>query len=101
MRSKVYVTWHAPEGLLPPHKVTRPAQVDELYEDMRQHGWAGVPLIGYYDKENRIQLLSGTHRHAARLRQGRLVPVYVYPYSLITRCWGRLARWVALMEGRL
>lgn len=95
-----------PVKLISPHKVVRPQQVNELAADMNKRGWVGAPLIGYWvgstpDSEPCIQLLSGTHRHAAATRVGHWVPVRVYPHSLMTRCWGRLARWAALMRGDL
>jgi hypothetical protein len=95
------ITFHNPEGLLPPHRVTRPEHVDELFVDMLRRGWHGVPLIGYLSGPGQIQQLSGTHRHAACLRIGIRVPVKVYPAGLIARCWGRLNRWIVIMQGRL
>lgn len=90
-----------PSALTPPHAVVRPAQVDELAADMRARGWSGSPLIGY-PLDGGIQLLTGTHRQAGSIRANlSTIPVKVYPLSVVTRCWGRLNRWLLLIQGRL
>lgn len=102
MRSTVQ--FFHPETLVAPHVTVRPYQVKQLARSMRRHGWVGTALVGYNfvtDNESGVQLLSGTHRRAAAIKAGILVPVRVYPYAFVARCWGRLARWTALMRGRL
>jgi ParB-like chromosome segregation protein Spo0J len=90
-----------PTSLTPPHAVVRPEQVDELAADMRAHGWRGAALVGYPHQDG-VQLLTGTHRQAASIRANMAtIPVQVYPYALVARCWGRLNRWMLLLQGRL
>lgn len=100
MRS--YLASYKASALLPPHRVVRPEQVRELAHDIRKRGWSGPPLVGYHVGGRKpVQLLSGTHRRAACELIGVAVPVRVYEHTFVTRCWGRLARWTALMRGEL
>lgn len=90
------VTLLNPASLTPPHRVTRPEQVDALAADMVCRGWHGVPLVGYlYEAE--IQLLSGTHRRAAAERARILVPVLLYTEADIREAWGT-DQWAQVME---
>ena len=92
-----------PVRLLPPHRVTRPEQVDELTDDMLARGWCDDELIGYrkYVQTGPIQLLSGTHRHAAASRAGIQIPVIVYNRATVERAYGDLEKWYWLMRGEL
>lgn len=90
-----------PCALTPPHAVVRPEQVVELATDMRRCGWRGMPLIAYPYQDD-IQLLTGTHRRAGAIRANlSTIPVKVYPLAKVMRCWGRLNRWMLLVQGRL
>lgn len=91
---------YAPADLVPPHRVTRPEQVDDLAVDMQTRGWVGDPLVGYPDETIRtapIQLLSGTHRRAAAERVGIPVPVVVRTFAEVVAAWGDLDLWQKLM----
>jgi ParB-like chromosome segregation protein Spo0J len=83
--------------LMPPHKVTKPEQVLALAEDMKQNGWQGAPLIGY-PFYNRIQLLSGTHRHAAAQLAGIYIPVLIRDYEDVCAAYGNIELWQQLMR---
>lgn len=96
-----HLEFHHPARVLPPHGIKRPEQVTALACAMRMRGWVGKSLIGYRLPDGQLQLLSGTHRRAAALWAGVTLPVIVYPSSLVARCWGRLNRWLLLMQGRL
>ena len=89
-----------PTGVcFPPHRVVRPSQVAELAGQFREGGWdlSKPPLIGYPYGEG-IQLLSGTHRHAAAMEAGIKVPVRIVSYSDVWLSYGHLERWLELMR---
>lgn len=92
-----------PAALLPPHRVTRPEQVEELAADMQNRGWRGADLIGYrlHGQHGPVQLLSGTHRQAAAKSIGMHIPVVIYNRATVERAYGDLERWHALMSGEL
>lgn len=95
--SKHYVK---PESCRPPHKVTHPEAVDDLYESILNEGWrVGAPsLVGYID-DHKIQLLSGTHRHAAASRiSGFRIPVYIINKSAVQHSVGNPLAWKRIME---
>ena len=85
--------WVPSEACNPPHRVSRPEQVEQLRESISSKGWNGHYLVGY-QLNNRIQLLSGTHRHAAAAK----VPVVVWPESTIRESWGDLKKWNYIMH---
>lgn len=85
-----------PVSLIPPHRITRPEQVDELQESMLHVGWRGQPLFGY-PFEGGIQLLTGTHRRMAAIRAGLHVPVKVHSLSQVQDIWGT-DNWSTLFE---
>lgn len=86
-----------PNALTPPHKVTRPEQVDLLAMDIETHGWQGPPLVGYR-LDGGVQLLSGTHRHAACKRLQFAIPVVLREFEAVKTAWGDVERWKRLME---
>lgn len=77
----------------PPHRVTKPEQVEHLRQLITASGWNGHYLVGY-QLGNRIQLLSGTHRHAAADK----LPVVVWPEEVIRDSWGDLRKWNYIMH---
>jgi ParB-like chromosome segregation protein Spo0J len=85
-----------PRLLTPPHRVTRPEHVDELAESMAGGGWQGCPLVGYPCLGG-FQLLTGTHRRAAALRVGILVPLIVRGTKEVREAWGDVERWRKLI----
>lgn len=94
------VKWVAPSSCLPPHRVARPEQVLALAAAFREAGWdmREPALVGYPWGEG-IQLLSGTHRHAAAAEVGMMIPVVIVPYEDVKWSWGHLERWLELMKG--
>ena len=87
-------TWLHPGDCIPPHgldmqwkhdseKVEKLAQAFGLYGfDVTKPALVGYPLDG------RVQLLSGTHRHAAAERTGVLLPVTIWLNSDVRKMWG-------------
>lgn len=95
------IQWVNPNWCLPPHRVARPEQVENLVGEFRTDGWAdGQPsLVGYELGLGTIQLLSGSHRWAAAIIAPLpLIPVVIYPYSLIQKFWGSLIPWAQIMD---
>ena len=96
------VTWMKPNLCWPPHRVTHSDKLLELLEAFQASGWDETQpaLIGYPDGHG-VQLLSGSHRHAAALRADIDIPVCVYPYATVRAAWGDLSTWQLIMEGRV
>ena len=93
------IHWLPTGACFPPHRVVQPSQVAELASQFREGGWdmSQPALIGYPYGEG-IQLLSGTHRHAAAMEAGIRVPVKIVPYSEVWNSFGHLERWLDLMK---
>lgn len=90
--------FYSPAKLVPPHKITRPEQVDQLTASMEEGGWQGDPLVGYWIC-GELQLLTGTHRRAAADRANILVPVIVYSYQEVLGAYGNLEHWNRIIYG--
>jgi len=91
-------TWLDPTICDPPHSVSRPEQVEALFEEFSQLGWDLLqPALVGYRLGDRVQLLSGSHRHAAALLARIEIPVVIYPLTTIQHAWGNLDWWVHLM----
>ena len=89
--------WINPEKLLPPHRVSRPVQVKQLAMEFVLNGWDTTkPALIGYECDGFVQLLNGSHRHAAALQANIYVPVIVWPYEQVERVWGR-PEWLKLM----
>jgi ParB-like chromosome segregation protein Spo0J len=89
-----------PTLLQPPHKVTRPEQVEALAQEFSYNGWnLNEPaLVAYWDYNN-LQLLSGTHRQAAAIvAKLETIPVVVHPYKAIKAAYGNLNEWDKIMS---
>lgn len=98
------VKWLSAEDLDPPHGLDMSSKHDadkvEMLErkfksegfDKRYPALIGYPLGG------RIQLLSGTHRHAAATRTGVKLPVVLWLRSDIEKNWGNLTKWERIIQ---
>jgi hypothetical protein len=100
------VEWLDPCECDPPHRVTHPEKLVDLLTDMDDHGWRGAALVGYRQADGRVQLMSGSHRHAATAFLRIRVPVEVYPEDCVRTVWGT-DDWLVIMtpkwtcEGRM
>ncbi len=85
---------------MPPHGLTHPDKLEQLISEFEVSGFnsAKSVLTGYYWKEeNKVQLISGSHRWlAARYTQVDL-PVKVYPFDYIQTIWGT-DEWIQLLH---
>jgi hypothetical protein len=94
-RQRQYLLAH-PEDCVPPHGLdltpgSRDCQkVAMLEAAFRKDGFEpSMPaLVGYANKEKKIQLLSGTHRHEAARRCDMFLPVRMIMRSMVERTWG-------------
>lgn len=69
-----------------------------LTEMFRTNGFdPAMPALIGYPKDGRIQLLSGTHRHAAAKRAGIGLPVRLQLRSIVEASWGT-ETWERLMR---
>lgn len=85
------------EECRPPHRVTRPEQVDSLALSLLHFGWIGSALVGYSQGDD-VQLLSGAHRWAAAHIAGYTVlPVMVWEFQDILEAWGT-DNWQTIMS---
>lgn len=91
--------WYPADRFIPPHPVSRPEQVDTLYEAFRKAGWnPRAPWLLGYPYYHMIHLLSGTHRHEAARRANILIPVIVLPYLMVESRYGHVAAWKDMMR---
>ena len=95
--------WATPAACDEPHRPTRPEQVDALQQSFDADGWnTSLPaLVGYRLTKSvggRIQLLSGSHRHAAASLAQIAVPIVVWPRDAVDEAWGDLDKWKEIMR---
>lgn len=56
---------------LPPHGVTVASHRDDIAASMQLDGWAGRPLLGWWDEASgMVYLLTGSHRYVAATAAG-------------------------------
>ncbi len=81
--------WVDPSECDPPHRLTHEDRYWMLRESLSADGWKieHPTLLGYRIMD-RIQLISGTHRHAAAKDEQMKLPVALKPMSEIERIWG-------------
>lgn len=102
------VYWLDPKICIRPHSVSRPDDVIDFANQFVEHGWdPNKPrLIGYpyiendFEKLLKIQLLTGTHRHAAAQLAGILIPVIIRSFDEVKRAAGDLNAWKELLNDR-
>ena len=94
-----------PSLCIPPHKVNKPEMVTLLAQMFRQSGWdmSEPALVGYAVPDHdewgfKIQLLSGTHRHAAAVEAGINIPLTLLSRQEVNSAWGDLERWTKIMQ---
>lgn len=98
-----YMNRHAlicvrPEDCDPPHAAsdTKTSELVGLFKD------AGFdedhPALIGYPLNGRIQLLSGSHRHAAAIKTNTKLPVTLWLQSDINAAWGDLEEWAKIMR---
>jgi hypothetical protein len=81
---------------MPPHRITHPDKLYDFAEKFIVDGWGEQQeaLVGY-PLDGKIQLLSGTHRHAAAiLAELSRIPVIVKPIKDVKDAFGDLDKWV-------
>ena len=93
--------WINPWWVFPPHRVTHPDKVTEFANHFASYGWAKFPVLtGYWHwpapDHPRVQLLTGTHRHAAAKLVDIEIPVVVWAEWKVERAWGDLQAWKEL-----
>ena len=81
-----------------PHRETDPDRTIMLMESLDRSGWRhDRPVLLGYRLDNRVQLISGTHRHIAAWRLDKLLPVILIPKDTIDALYGTDA-WVTMMQ---
>ncbi len=94
------VVWMDPRDCDPPHEVRKHERLEPLVYAFATEGFdkSRPALVGYI-LNGRIQLLSGTHRHAAAKKVGIQIPVTIWLGSQIEESWGvSLEEWRRIME---
>ena len=87
-----------PEYCRPPHRVTRPDNYEFLVNEFRLNGWGeDYPSLIGYPFEDYYQLVSGSHRWAAALEAGIMIPVDLYSYEFVKAIWGT-DDWLLLLK---
>lgn len=97
------IIWVDPRDCEPPHGLDMSSphdylKVEALARDFAAHGFDRMrPALLGYPLGGRIQLLSGTHRHAAALLTGTRLPITLWLGSSVEEAWGRTV-WRRVME---
>ena len=79
-----------------PHDADKVASLEKQF---RENGFdKKYPALIGYPLNGKIQLLSGTHRHAASSRSGVKLPVILWLRSDIEASWGELQAWKKVIE---
>ncbi len=90
------IRWLSPEACDPPHRVTHPEHYEALRDALRS-GWeADAPACLGYLWDERVQLISGSHRWAACRDIGQKIPVAMLSYEWVKSIWGTDA-WLTLI----
>lgn len=98
MPPQVDFIWATPDACDPPHKITKPDQVEAIAKSLLEDGWIGNALVGYRCGQ-RVQLLSGTHRHAAARAAGNVaLPVVVWQEDDVWKAFGDEVQWELIMH---
>jgi len=93
-RSACILVWVDPQDCLAPHSLDMDTDRDSnKVENLRQQFEKGgfdpsYPALVGYPLDNKIQLLSGTHRHLAAKQANILLPVTLWLRSDVERMWG-------------
>ena len=85
---------------MPPHGLTHPDKLEELISAFSESGWDETKprLIGYFwEEDNRVQLVSGSHRWLAARYVKIDIPIHVYSFEYIQSIWGT-DEWLALLN---
>lgn len=94
----MYQMFH-PSWCVPPHRLTHQEKYEELVQDfIKNKGWSsGYPvLIGYWF-ENKIQLISGTHRYYAAITADILLPIEILQFEYVYSIWGT-DTWIEMIK---
>ena len=98
------VKWMSAEDLDPPHGLDMSSphdyeKVEMLEKKFREEGFdKKYPALIGYPLNGKVQLLSGTHRHAAATRSGAKLPIVMWLRSDIEASWGELEKWRKVIE---
>lgn len=93
------VVWVNPDDCDPPHEVRKPERLYPLIDEFSTNGFdKSKPALVGYILNGRIQLLSGTHRHASAKVTGITIPVTLWLGSQIDESWGTLEEWMRIMK---
>jgi hypothetical protein len=84
-----------PNQCIPPHKVTHEEKLEKLIHSIQNNGWDGPSLLGYV-LDDKIQLISGSHRWAAMDFLDFLIPVDLKDFSYVHCVYGT-KEWEDLM----
>ena len=96
------IVWINPEDCIPPHSISHPDKLCDFANLMYNEGWKDFPILIGYPLGNKIQLLSGTHRHRAAFMAGlNKIPVKVWPNEIIEDSFGNLDKWKMIMSDEI
>lgn len=85
----------------PPHRISHEEKLADLADEFVTNGWSPEhPVLIGYVLDGRVQLLSGTHRHAAANYACIALPVLLRPYAEIEQAWGT-EHWAEIMTAPL
>ena len=91
------LTWIHPCKCIPPHRITHWDKFTDLKNNL-SNGWdSACPVLIGYLFENKIQLISGSHRWAAMLELNKEIPVFVMDYEVVLSIHGT-DTWVNMMS---
>lgn len=101
---KGIIVWIKPEDCYPPHGLDLKSihdgdKVNWLEYEFKTNGFdkSKSALIGY-PLDDKIQLLSGTHRHEAAKRIDIELPIVLWLRSDVEKSWGIIEKWIRVMK---
>jgi hypothetical protein len=103
MRKVRQYIWVDPKDCIPPHGLDMESKrdyekVERLTKEFKANGFdLNMPALVGYPLEDKIQLLSGTHRHLAAIKAGIKLPITLWLRSDVERMWGT-ELWVGLID---
>ena len=89
----------SPSECIPPHGISHPDKLIDFANTMLNNRWGHFPILIGYPHYDKIQLLSGTHRHKAAILAGlEKIPVKIWPYEKVVDACGDLDKWKIIMN---
>jgi len=89
--------WINPKVCNPPHRITHWDKFNDLKQSLST-GWkSNSPVLLGYKFNNKIQLISGSHRWAAMMELEKKIPVLIMDYEQVYELFGT-EDWIEMVK---